>query len=98
MTRFRSTVGFDRMMNAREGSVRSREGGRPFCNIEKKGGNSHCVTMAIACFGDSDLEIAHRHGVRIDIRGSQGECRTSLQFCLWPGRQLDESVLAAVGR
>ncbi len=25
--------------------------------------------MAVACFGDSDLEIVHRHGVRTDIRG-----------------------------
>ncbi|MCY4609319.1 MAG: Hsp20 family protein [bacterium] len=54
---FRSTVGFDRMMNMLEASARSGEEGYPPYNIEKKGENDYCITMAVAGFGEDDLGI-----------------------------------------
>lgn len=54
---FRSTVGFDRMMNLLEASSRSGEDGYPPYNIEKKGDNDYRITMAVAGFGEDDLTI-----------------------------------------
>ena len=54
---FRSTVGFDRMMNMLEASARSGEEGYPPYNIEKKGENDYRITMAVAGFGEDDLAI-----------------------------------------
>ncbi len=54
---FRSTVGFDRMMNMLEASARSGEEGYPPYNIEKKGENDYRITMAVAGFGEDDLGI-----------------------------------------
>ncbi len=54
---FRSTVGFDRMMNLLEASARSGEDGYPPYNIEKMGENDYRITMAVAGFGENDLLI-----------------------------------------
>lgn len=54
---FRSTVGFDRMMNLLEASSRTGEDGYPPYNIEKKGDNDYRITMAVAGFGEDDLTI-----------------------------------------
>ena len=54
---FRSTVGFDRMMNLLEASARSGEDGYPPYNIEKMGENDYRITMAVAGFGENDLVI-----------------------------------------
>ncbi len=54
---FRSTVGFDRMMNLLEASSRTGEDGYPPYNIEKRGDNDYRITMAVAGFGEDDLTI-----------------------------------------
>lgn len=54
---FRSTVGFDRMMNLLEASARSGEDGYPPYNIEKMGEDDYRITMAVAGFGENDLAI-----------------------------------------
>ncbi len=54
---FRSTVGFDRMMNLLEASSRTGEDGYPPYNIEKTGDNDYRITMAVAGFGEDDLTI-----------------------------------------
>ncbi len=54
---FRSTVGFDRMMNLLEASARSGEDGYPPYNIEKMGENDYRITMAVAGFGENDIVI-----------------------------------------
>ncbi len=54
---FRSTVGFDRVMNALEANMRSADEGYPPYNIEKVGENDYRITMAVAGFGEDDLSI-----------------------------------------
>ena len=66
---FRSTVGFDRMMNTLEASARSGEEGYPPYNIEKKGENDYRITMAVAGFGEDDLSIEVRDST-VTVSGS----------------------------
>ena len=53
---FRSTVGFDRMMNLLESTANVEEGYPPY-NIEKVADDAYRITMAVAGFGENDLEI-----------------------------------------
>ena len=66
---FRSTVGFDRMMNLLEASSRTGEDGYPPYNIEKTGDNHYRITMAVAGFGEDDLTIEVRDGT-VTVSGS----------------------------
>ncbi|MCE2520118.1 MAG: Hsp20 family protein [Alphaproteobacteria bacterium] len=66
---FRSTVGFDRMMNMLEASARSGEEGYPPYNIEKKGENDYRITMAVAGFGENDLAIEVKDST-VSVSGS----------------------------
>lgn len=66
---FRSTVGFDRMMNLLEASSRTGEDGYPPYNIEKKGDNDYRITMAVAGFGEDDLTIEVKDGT-VTVSGS----------------------------
>jgi len=56
---FRATVGFDRMMNLLDSAARVDDGALsyPPYNIEKTGEDSYRITMAVAGFGEEDLEI-----------------------------------------
>jgi len=54
---FRTTVGFDRMMNALEANARSADEAYPPYNIEKVDENDYRITMAVAGFGEDDLNI-----------------------------------------
>lgn len=54
---FRSTVGFDRMMNLLESTANVGEDGYPPYNIEKVSQDAYRITMAVAGFGESDLSI-----------------------------------------
>lgn len=54
---FRSTVGFDRMMNLLEANARAGDEGYPPYNIEKVDENDYRITMAVAGFSEDDLEI-----------------------------------------
>ena len=59
---FRSTVGFDRLMNLLESSARVDEAalGFPPCNIEKLDDHNYRVSMAVAGFSQDDLQIETR--------------------------------------
>ena len=54
---FRSTVGFDRMMNLLESTANVSEESYPPYNIEKVADDAYRITMAVAGFGEDDLEI-----------------------------------------
>ncbi len=56
---FRSTVGFDRLMNLLESSGQWNEAsnGFPPYNIEKTGEDRYRVTLAVAGFGEDELAI-----------------------------------------
>ena len=64
---FRSTVGFDRMMNLLESAARVDEGalGYPPYDIEKIDEYAYRVTMAVAGFGEDDLHIETRENTLI---------------------------------
>jgi len=55
----RATVGFDRLATLLDTATRIDEGtlGYPPYNIEKTGEQSYRITMAVAGFGEADLEI-----------------------------------------
>ena len=57
---FRSTIGFDRMMNALEAGTRTGDEGYPLYNIEKVDENDYRITMAVAGFAESELSIEAR--------------------------------------
>lgn len=68
---FRSTVGFDRLMNALEESNRWAEAdnGYPPYNIEKTGEDKYRITLAIAGFGHDELSIEiHQNVLTIEGR------------------------------
>ena len=55
----RATVGFDRMMNMLDAATRIDEGALsyPPYNIEKIGEDSYRIVMAVAGFGEGDLDV-----------------------------------------
>ncbi len=55
----RATVGFDRMMNLLDSAGRFDDAtvGYPPYNIEKTGEDTYRITMAMAGFGEDDLEV-----------------------------------------
>lgn len=58
---FRSTVGFDRMTQMLDAASRATEAANqpsyPPYNIEKLGDDAYRITMAVAGFGEKDIEI-----------------------------------------
>ena len=67
---FRSTVGFDRLLNLLE----SAEGapGYPPYNIERSDENNYRVTVAVAGFGEKDLAIEVKDNV-LTVTGKREE-------------------------
>ncbi|MDH3473813.1 MAG: Hsp20 family protein [Rhodospirillales bacterium] len=55
----RATVGFDRMMNLLDSATRIDEGALsyPPYNIEKTGADTYRITMAVAGFGEDELDV-----------------------------------------
>ena len=61
---FRSTVGFDRMMNMLESATNVAETtSYPPYNIEKLDEDSYQITMAVAGFSENDIDIESREDV-----------------------------------
>jgi len=71
---FRSSVGFDRLDKMFESAFRdaSRDVSYPPYNIARTGGNAYRITMAVAGFGDNDLDITVQENV-LTIRGQLKE-------------------------
>ncbi|MET4805350.1 Hsp20 family protein [Limibacillus sp. MBR-115] len=70
----RSTVGFDRMARLLDGMTRLDEQavGYPPYNIEKLGEDDYRITMAVAGFGEDELEITVSDG-NLVVRGETKE-------------------------
>ena len=68
---YRTTVGFDRLFNLLD-SVGGNEGAQPYppYNIERTGENAYRVTLAVAGFGEGDLDIHAKENV-LTIRGEK---------------------------
>ena len=73
---YRSTVGFDRMFNLIDslGQVENGNAYPPY-NIERTGENAYRVTMAVAGFGQDDLDIEVKENT-LSIRGQKAETET----------------------
>ena len=54
---FRSAIGFDRLASALESAYRADPGGYPPYNIEVTGEDAYQITMAVAGFGEDELEL-----------------------------------------
>jgi len=67
---FRSTVGFDRMSRFLDAALNADESavGYPPYNIEKTGEDTYRIVMAVAGFGEDDLEIVSNENTLV-IKG-----------------------------
>jgi molecular chaperone IbpA len=68
---YRSTVGFDRLFDMLDKSVRSDW---PPYNIERKGEDQYRITMAIAGFAPNDIELV-QHGNTLLVAGQKGDAQ-----------------------
>ncbi|TGV16579.1 Hsp20 family protein [Mesorhizobium sp. M8A.F.Ca.ET.173.01.1.1] len=64
---YRTTVGFDRLFDMLENSVRSDW---PPYNIEKNGDNDYRITMAVAGFGPDEVELV-QNGPELSVIGQR---------------------------
>ena len=76
---FRSTVGFDRLSRALDSAFQSeaRPQGYPPYNIEKTDENGYRITMAVAGFGEGDIEVTQSENTlvvqgKVDKEDEQG--------------------------
>lgn len=73
---FRSTVGFDRLFDMLDNSVRNDW---PPYNIEKKSENEYRISMAIAGFGSEEVELT-QHGPELIVSGQKVPEQDGLQI------------------
>jgi molecular chaperone IbpA len=66
---YRSTVGFDRLFDLLDKSIRSDW---PPYNIEKNGEDQYRITMTVAGFARDEIELV-QHGGMLLVRGQKGE-------------------------
>jgi molecular chaperone IbpA len=69
---YRSTVGFDRLFNLLDSVTNGESQPYPPYNIERTGDNAYRVTMAVAGFGENDLDIQAKENV-LTVRGEKKE-------------------------
>ena len=65
---FRSTVGFDRMGRLLDSAFQTEAPTYPPYNIEKVGEDAYRITMAVAGFGEDDLEVTQK-GSELVVNG-----------------------------
>ena len=68
---FRSTVGFDRMFDMLDQVADTSQGYPPY-NIERTSENQYRITVAVAGFGEKDLNVEVRDGV-LSVTGKREE-------------------------
>ena len=78
---FRSTVGFDRLMNMLESAGQWSEAGNgyPPYNIERTGEDRYRVTLAVAGFGEDELAIEVRENALL-VEGRKKDVDTGQSF------------------
>ncbi len=79
---FRATVGFDRMMNTLDSASRVDESalGYPPYNIEKTGEDAYRISMAVAGFGDSDLDVTVTEQTLVISGRKEAEAKESATY------------------
>jgi molecular chaperone IbpA len=78
---FRHSVGFDRLDELFETAFRSaaQETSYPPYNIMKVGDDAYRITLAVAGFGEDDLEIVSKEN-HLTVRGKGGEAEKDATF------------------
>ena len=78
---YRSSIGFDRMGSLLDTALRSEKttGGYPPYDIEVRGDNEYAITLAVAGFEQSELEIQVEKGV-LTVRGKKAEDNSERNF------------------
>ena len=90
---FRTTVGFDRLLNLLESA--DTAGGYPPYNIERSDENNYRITVAVAGFGEKDLGVEVRDGV-LTVTGKREEAdKTSYLHQGIAGRAFERSFQLA---
>ncbi len=69
---YRSTVGFDRLFGLLDTVTNGEAQPYPPYNIERTGENAYRVTMAVAGFGEGDLDIQAKENV-LTVKGEKKE-------------------------
>ncbi len=77
----RATVGFDRMMNLLDSATRVDEGALsyPPYNIEKIGEDDYRIVMAVAGFGEDDLDITVKENSLI-VSGKKDKAEENVKY------------------
>lgn len=71
---YRNTVGFDRVFDLLDSIGKAEAGGYPPYNIERVSENDYRITLAVAGFGESDLEIVtHENTLSVTGRRPEGD-------------------------
>jgi molecular chaperone IbpA len=60
---FRSMIGFDRLASSLESAYRAEPSGYPPYNIEVTGNDRYRITMAVAGFGEGDLDLQVKENI-----------------------------------
>ena len=78
---FRSSVGFDRWNDLFDAASRADESaaGYPPYNIEKMGDDKYRIMMAVAGFGENDVEITAQENLLV-VSGDLGEAREGTTY------------------
>jgi molecular chaperone IbpA len=78
---FRSTIGFDRLMNLLESSSQWADNGNgyPPYNIERTGEDTYRITLAVSGFGEDDLTVEARENVLV-VEGRRKESDSGHTF------------------
>ena len=83
---FRSSVGFDRWSDLFDAASRADDSaaGYPPYNIEKTGDDTYRIMMAVAGFGENDVEVTAQENLLV-VNGNLGEPREGVTTYLYRG-------------
>lgn len=76
---FRSFIGFDRLADSLEAAYRSDSGGYPPYNIERTGEDQYRISMAVAGFGNEQLDVEVKENI-LTVRGDKTDEREDSEF------------------
>ena len=71
---YRSTVGFDRLFGLLDTATNGDAQPYPPYNIERTGENAYRVTLAVAGFGEGDIDIQAKENV-LTVKGEKNETK-----------------------
>jgi molecular chaperone IbpA len=81
---YRSTVGFDRLFGLLDSVTNGEAQPYPPYNIERTGENAYRVTLAVAGFGEGDLDIQAKENV-LTVKGEKTEEKADGREVLYRG-------------